>query len=132
MNEIWAPSRFIQSALADRLDMPVIHMPIAIELTPPPPLPREQFGLPTDQFLFFYAFDFMSFLERKNPRSVVAAFCAAFPEASGAALVLKCMNGVFAPDRLAAFREEIAGDCNIFLIDRTLSSRPSARVDGHY
>lgn len=120
MDDIWAPSRFIQTALAGRVAKPVIHIPVAIELAPPPVLPREQFGLPACRFLFFYAFDFLSFMERKNPRGVVAAFRAAFPRRGTAGLVLKCMNGALTPDQLAAFRAEIDGDPDIFLVDATL------------
>ena len=121
MDEIWAPSRFIQAGLVDQLDKPVIHMPVAIELTRPPPLHRERFGLPKGRFLFFYAFDFLSFMERKNPSAAIAAFRAAFPRGGSAGLVLKCMNGALVADRFAEFREEIGGDKDIFLIDATLS-----------
>ena len=74
MHEIWAPSRFIQVSLAGRLQKPVIYMPVAHEFPPPPKLPRERFGLPSNRYLFFYAFDFLSFMERKNPRGAIAAF----------------------------------------------------------
>jgi glycosyltransferase involved in cell wall biosynthesis len=120
MDEIWAPSRFIQTALAGRVAKPVIHMPVAIELPPPLALPRDRFGLPAGRFLFFYAFDFLSYMERKNPRGVIAAFRAAFPRRGTAGLVLKCMNGALAPDERAAFRAEIDGDLDIFLVDATL------------
>jgi glycosyltransferase involved in cell wall biosynthesis len=121
IDEIWAPSRFIQAAIAGRLDKPVIYMPVAIEVPPPPKLPRENFGLPNDRFLFFYAFDFLSFVERKNPHAAIAAFRLAFPEGGRAGLVLKCMNGALVPDRLAAFREAIDGDKDIVLIDAALN-----------
>jgi glycosyltransferase involved in cell wall biosynthesis len=120
MDEIWAPSRFIQISLAGRVAKPVIHMPVAIELTPPPPLPRERFGLPAGRFLFFYAFDFLSFVERKNPRGVIAAFRTAFPGRGTAGLLLKCMNGALVPEQLGAFRAEIGDDPDIFLVDTTL------------
>jgi glycosyltransferase involved in cell wall biosynthesis len=121
MDEIWAPSRFIADALARRITRPVIHMPVALELTPPAAMPRERFGLPADRFLFFFAFDFLSFIERKNPQAAIAAFRAAFPEAGRAGLVLKCMNGSVVPEKLQAFRDELAGDRDIFLIDDTLT-----------
>lgn len=121
MGEIWAPSRFIQAALAGRLDKPVIHMPVAVEIAPPPPLPRARFGLPEDRFLFFFAFDFLSFMERKNPRAAIAAFRRAFPEAGRAGLVMKCMNGALAPEKHAALIAEIDGHPDIVLIDATLS-----------
>jgi glycosyltransferase involved in cell wall biosynthesis len=121
MHEIWAPSRFIQTALAGRLDRPVVYIPIAIELNPIEALPRARLGLPGDRFLFFYAFDFLSFMERKNPRAAVAAFRRAFATRGQAGLVLKCMNGALVPDQFDAFKQVIDNDPDIILIDQTLS-----------
>jgi glycosyltransferase involved in cell wall biosynthesis len=120
-DEIWAPSRFIARALESRLGKKVIYMPVALELTPPAPMPRARFNLPEGGFLFFFAFDFLSFIERKNPGAAIAAFREAFPQRGQAGLVLKCMNGAMAPDKLARFREHLADDPDIFLIDDTLS-----------
>jgi glycosyltransferase involved in cell wall biosynthesis len=130
MDEIWAPSRFIQTALAGRVAKPVIHMPVAIELPPSWALPRERFGLPADRFLFFYAFDFLSFMERKNPRGVISAFRTAFPRRGTAGLVLKCMNGALVRDQFAAFCDEIGGDPDIFLIDATLTRHETLGLIG--
>jgi glycosyltransferase involved in cell wall biosynthesis len=121
MDEIWAPSSFIAKALDGRIDKPVIHMPVALELAAPAPMPRSRFNLPAGRFLFFFAFDFLSFIERKNPQAAIAAFRLAFPEQGRAGLVLKCMNGAVVPDKLAAFRAELADDPDIFLIEETLS-----------
>lgn len=120
MGEIWAPSRFIQTALAGRIDKPVIYMPVAIEIGAPPQLPRARFGLPEDRFLFFFAFDFLSFMERKNPRAAIEAFRRAFPNTGEAGLVVKCMNSVLVPDKFKAFAAEIDGHPDIFLVDTTL------------
>jgi len=121
VDEIWAPSRFIQSALAGRVDQPVIHMPVAIELDSYVPLPRARFGLPEGRFLFFYAFDFLSFVERKNPLATITAFRQAFPRHGAAVLVIKCMNGTLMPEKLDALRQEIDNHPDIILLDQTLS-----------
>ena len=121
MDEIWAPTRFIQSALAGRIDKRVIHMPVAIELPPVTRLPRGRFDLPEDRFLFFYAFDFLSFMQRKNPCAAIRAFRMAFPQFGKAGLMLKSMNGRFAPDQLAALQDAIDGHPDIFLVDETLN-----------
>jgi glycosyltransferase involved in cell wall biosynthesis len=121
VDEIWAPSRFIQRSLAGRVECPVIYMPIAIELAPSTPLPRARFGLPEDRFLFFYAFDFLSFMERKNPSAAIAAFRLAFPHYGDAALVIKSMNGALMPEKLDALQQEIGGHPDIILLDETLS-----------
>lgn len=121
VDEIWAPSRFIQKALAGRVDRPVIHMPVAIEVEPHPPLPRARFGLPESRFLFFYAFDFLSFVERKNPLAAISAFRQAFPRQGDATLVFKSLNGALMPEKLDALRQEIGGHPDIILLDQTLS-----------
>ncbi len=121
VDEIWAPSRFIQKALAGRVNKPVIHMPVAIDLQPSAPLPRARFGLPEDRFLFFFAFDFLSFIERKNPRAAIRAFRLAFPNDSKASLVIKCMNGMLVPEKFEALKQEIDGQADIILLDNTLN-----------
>ena len=121
MDEIWAPSHFIAQALKSQLGGKVIHMPVAIELRPPPATPRARYSLPEGRFLFFFAFDFLSFIARKNPYAVIAAFREAFPKRGQAGLVLKCSNGAMMPDKLAQLRAALADDPNVFLIDSMLS-----------
>jgi glycosyltransferase involved in cell wall biosynthesis len=123
IDEIWAPSRFIQRSLIRRIDKPVIHMPLAVELPAPATVTRAQFGLPQDKFLFFFAFDFASFVQRKNPRGSITAF-RMFRQRSAqrsAGLVIKSINGSHAPAQLQALRTEIGDDPDIYLLDRTLS-----------
>ena len=76
IDEVWAPSRFIQAMLVRDLDMPVLHMPPALPqpILDPPPDDQPRFGFPSDCFVFFFAFDFLSFPDRKNPRAAIAAF----------------------------------------------------------
>jgi hypothetical protein len=123
VDEIWAPSRFIQRALMRDLRKPVVHIPVAIDFLPPPPRPRHHFCLPEDAFLFFFAFDFLSFADRKNPSGTVAAFRVfrSRVRSGRAKLVVKSMNGALAPAALAAFRAEIAEEPDILLIDATMT-----------
>ena len=122
VDEVWAPSRFVQRMLMQDLKKPVIHMPVAIGLLPPPARPRHALRLPEDTFLFFFAFDFLSFTTRKNPFGVVAAFrlFRRLVHSGRAMLVIKSMNGDLAPESLAVFRTEIAEDPEIMLIDATM------------
>jgi glycosyltransferase involved in cell wall biosynthesis len=130
MDEIWAPSRFIADALQSRLGEKVVYMPVALEFALPPPMPRARFKLPHDRFLFFFSFDFLSFVERKNPRATIAAFRMAFPNRGSAGLVLKCINSALAPDRFASFRKEVGDDPDIFLIDETLTRTDTLALIG--
>jgi hypothetical protein len=79
VDEIWAPTRFIQAALVRKVSKPVIRMPIALTFKPPRASDRKKLGLPKSKFLFFFSFDVLSFYERKNPAAVYRAFRKAFP-----------------------------------------------------
>jgi glycosyltransferase involved in cell wall biosynthesis len=123
IDEVWAPSRWIQLMLARKLDKPVLYMPRALGPQRVSAARRSAFGLPDRRFLFFFAFDFLSFAERKNPAGVIEAFHRAcqMPGAGRPGLVIKALNGDLAPDRLALLREQIEQDPDIFLIERILS-----------
>jgi glycosyltransferase involved in cell wall biosynthesis len=124
VDEIWAPTRFIQAALVKKLVKPVVRMPISLTLPTFDPLPRSYFSLPEDKFIFFFSFDFLSFVERKNPRAAVQAFKEAFRRRhhrSDVALVLKSINGSLANDELVALCDEFKDDPDVIMIDRALS-----------
>jgi glycosyltransferase involved in cell wall biosynthesis len=131
VDEVWAPTRFVQSMLAHELDKPVIHMPLPLEFESPPPAARATFGLPEDRFLFFFAFDFFSFLERKNPLALVRSYKKAFAaEAgrSGTRLVIKTLNAELAPEQSRALRDELRDDPDVILIERTLSREETLQL----
>lgn len=122
MDEIWAPSRFIQTALFRKLRMPVTYMPIALSFDTPGGFTRSYFGVPERKFLFFFSFDFLSFHERKNPRAVYQAFRKAFPTTrNDVGLVVKSLNGMHAQADLADLRREFADEPGVVLIDGTLT-----------
>jgi glycosyltransferase involved in cell wall biosynthesis len=73
-DEIWAPSRFIQTALQSVCKRPVIHMPLASEVLLTTFLGRRYFGIPESDYVFLFFFDVRSFYTRKNPCGVIEAF----------------------------------------------------------
>ncbi|HPF57799.1 MAG TPA: glycosyltransferase [Candidatus Competibacteraceae bacterium] len=123
LDEIWAPSRFIQQAVADKAPCPVVWMPLAVEPVSPAPLSRAYFGLPDDRFLLLFFFDFRSFIQRKNPWAALRAFTAAFQDDALApvSLVIK-MNGMDAcPEDYQAFlNSDAVRDPRVILIDRVM------------
>ena len=124
VDEVWAQTAWIQRMLAPRLDKPVIRMPVMLTLDSPLPQPPGRFGLPDDRFLFYFAFDFLSFIERKNPAGAVAAFRLLLSAAHAARrpmLVIKTMNGHHAPAAHAAFMASVADHPDILVIDKVLS-----------
>ena len=124
VDEVWAPTRFIQAMLAKTVTKPVIRMPLALDFVPPPPVGRSHFRLPDDTFLFFFAFDYFSFIERKNPMAVIEAFKRAFRSGDyhgRAKLVLKTLNVELAPESGQVMLSLVRDDPDIILIERHLS-----------
>jgi glycosyltransferase involved in cell wall biosynthesis len=108
-NEVWAPSAFIRDAVAEAVDIPVLHMKLATEIKLDGFLNRRHFGIPEDSFAFFTFFDGRSFMARKNPQAVVACFrrlVTARPFAR-ATLVIKLHGGENATADLQHFLTEI-------------------------
>jgi glycosyltransferase involved in cell wall biosynthesis len=133
VDEVWAPTRFIQTMLARRLDKPVLHMPLPLAFDAPPGVERSHFGLPEDTFLFFFSFDFLSFVERKNPMALVRAYRQAFRHGGAhhkAALVIKTLNAEVVPEQGRALREALRGDPDVVLIERTLSREETLQLIG--
>jgi glycosyltransferase involved in cell wall biosynthesis len=133
VDEIWAPTRFIQMMLVKKVRKPVLRMSLMLDFEKPACVDRRQFGLPASRFVFLFAFDYLSYFERKNPMAVVKAFNRAF-RANGYArpahLVLKTMNAELVPDSGRAMREKLQADPDITLIERTLRREETLALIG--
>lgn len=122
VDEIWASSRFVQTMLAGRISRPIHYMPPALPAPAAGGATRLQFGLPTQRFLFFYAFDVLSYPARKNPAAAIAAFRIAFaPGDKSVGLVIKLLNGGHHEADTDGLRAAVAADGRIVLIDRDLA-----------
>lgn len=122
VDEIWAPSRFIQQAFAARTDLPVEYMPLCVQLPPLKGYNRKYYSLPDDGFLFLFAFDFFSFMERKNPFAVIAAFKQAFPDITKkVGLVIKIMNGDPANSRWKDMCAMIGDDPRVIIFNKVMT-----------
>lgn len=123
-DEVWAPSQFIADALTPATSRPVAHMPLACEIKGRALLSRRHFGLPDSAYCFLFAFDFLSYLERKNPSAVIEAFALALEQRPDAdvRLVIKLNNTHRKPDDFARFKKLFAGfKDRVVLIDGTLT-----------
>ncbi|MBV8801256.1 MAG: glycosyltransferase [Alphaproteobacteria bacterium] len=124
-DEIWASTEFARGAFASEGLRPVYLVPMAVE----PPLPdttltRKSFRLPDHVFLFFYSFDFRSFITRKNPEAAIAAFRRAFPQGTEpVALMLKTLGAESRADELKRLEGVIGGDPRIILRNCEYSPR---------
>ncbi len=114
-DEIWVGSRFVQQAIAEQVQTPVIHMPGSIEVKLPAESTRLALGLPDDTFVVLFVFDALSIIERKNPWAVIQAFEQAFSAAERAnkvKLVMKITNlerFPFERNRLYAAMQNVNG-----------------------
>lgn len=125
VDEIWAPTRFIQNTLVTKLDKPVLRMPIALDFDAGDErFTRSHYGLPDGRFIFLFSFDFLSFSGRKNPRAVLDAFTMAFAGRSfqnDVTLAIKCVNSSFAAAEMDALRRVLDVRMDIHFLDRELS-----------
>ena len=125
VDEIWAPSRFIQDAISQKTDKPVIYMPLSVA----PPLtnflPRPEMNLPEDKFIFLTFFDFTSYFQRKNPFAVVEAFVKAFNEypEENALLLIKLNNWSHDDHNYKKFERAIRDNANILVIKEVLTDQ---------
>jgi glycosyltransferase involved in cell wall biosynthesis len=79
-NEIWVTSSFVCNSLSEISPIPIrrVRYPLSIDTTRIDTGYRERLGF-DHEFVFLYAFDSLSFFERKNPVAVIKAFGKAFP-----------------------------------------------------
>lgn len=122
-DEIWAPSQFIKRAIEPTVTKPVFHMPLACEIGNMALATRRNYGIPESSYAFFFAFDFLSYMERKNPGAVIEAFrnlCDRYPQAD-VVLVVKTNNGGRNEKKHKELKSMVAQIRNrVVLIDKTL------------
>ena len=79
LDEIWAPSRYIQEVISKKASVPVLHMPMAVDFSLSRKSLRKDLDITEDDFVFLFSLDFSSRIHRKNPKAVIDAFKKAFP-----------------------------------------------------
>jgi glycosyltransferase involved in cell wall biosynthesis len=95
VDEIWTTSTFVADTLAKVSPAPVVK--ITYPLIMPRRIPtytesRNRFDFMKDRYVFVFAFDFRSVLQRKNPMGLIGAFCKAFSETENVMLVINQIN----------------------------------------
>jgi glycosyltransferase involved in cell wall biosynthesis len=123
VNEMWAPTRFIEQMLRNSAPKNVAISYVPLPVTRPAidaSLTRAHFDL-DDRFMFLFAFDFMSVMKRKNPIGLIEAFIRAFPAGIGAQLVIKAINGDKRPAERAQLMAAAAQHPGITVMDTYLT-----------
>lgn len=123
-SEVWSTSRFTSEALKNAVNKSVLHMPLAGELYLDRFFGRRHFGLTESSFVFLFFFDFSSYIQRKNPFSVLQAFdefCKLCPD-EDVRLLIKIKGGQGNHEGYGLFAEFVkaAGD-RVVVIDKLLS-----------
>ncbi|HVX04492.1 MAG TPA: glycosyltransferase family 4 protein [Rhodanobacteraceae bacterium] len=122
VDEVWAPTEYVRTAIAACTGKPVLRMPKAIEFETPVGMDRAYFGLDATAFTYLYSYDFNSFASRKNPEAAIAAFRQAFADGKqDVRLLVKSINGTRFPDRMRALAASVADDPRIEVRDGFLS-----------
>ncbi|MDC7828712.1 MULTISPECIES: glycosyltransferase [Pseudomonas] len=124
VDEVWASSRYTETALSAIAAVPVCLMPMAVQVAPPEPrdLLRRRFDLVPGRYYFVFSFDGGSSFRRKNPVAVISAFQAAFArEDQTVGLVVKCMRADKEPAAWMQLQALAAADERIVLIDQVLA-----------
>lgn len=121
VDEVWVATDHIKDLIEPSCPVPVTKVTLPVTDPPVSRVTRTDLGLPEDDFVFLYVYDYHSTEARKNPSGLVRAFKEAFGEGDGAHLVLKCINA----DTMFAHHDRVlleAGDrTDITFVDRYLS-----------
>jgi glycosyltransferase involved in cell wall biosynthesis len=131
VDEIMVASEFVERAFRKVTDKPILRVPLPVTTLQSSGLERADFGLPEGAFVFLCTFDFHSWLERKNPFSVLEAFKKAFPaEKNDVFLLVKTSNGhlhtetmlellnAAATDRRIVVRDQVIDACHLQALQR--------------
>jgi glycosyltransferase involved in cell wall biosynthesis len=90
LDSVWAPTRFVQEAVASMLDCPVHVVPYSMsEAIPATTRFRSRFSMPATDFVFCSMFDASSYADRKNPVALLQAFARVRKQRPEARLLLK-------------------------------------------
>ena len=120
VDEIWAPTSFIASALGV-LGKPIFPMLPSVRLPAVTPRPKTHFGIDPAKFTFLFVFDMNSRMPRKNPTGLIRAFRLAFRPSDPVELVIKVSpQEQFYPEWWVELRGA-ANENGVRLIDRHMT-----------
>jgi hypothetical protein len=122
VDEVWGISQYTAHAHRHAAPRPVIPMGLPVVLGPLGAQTRKDFGLPSDSYLFYFAFDINSNAARKNPEGLIKAFQMAFPKEGKdqVGLVLKISHPETGCKLWSKIRKIARRDKRIHLIEKTM------------
>ena len=114
-DEVWTLSRFSAEALSGGLSIPVIRMPLAVDVQNYSNKQRADFGIPRNAYVFLFTFDFHSAMERKNPEGLIKSFVQSFAHNKNIFLVIHGVHSSDFPSDVSILKSTIDGYDNIML-----------------
>jgi glycosyltransferase involved in cell wall biosynthesis len=105
VDEIWVSSEYNRRCFSAHTHKPVVNIGTAIsnQARTFRSTPRGQrFKINQDDFVFFVAYDSLSYLQRKNPLGAIRAFLDAFPDDKTVRFVVKTHNANSLPEGAGA------------------------------
>lgn len=127
VDEMWVSSRYIYDAVAHTSKKPVMIMPLNVTIPEYTQVSRDDFGLPSTAFLFVFVFDLGSSSYRKNPKSCLEAFWAAFPPSLYSPGEVGLVIKVHAPKVFDQIWQDVksaaSSDKRIFIIEETFTKK---------
>ena len=123
VDEVWAGSQFVADALLGVSPVPVVHVPLPLQVPAGVEPARAALGLPEDVFIFLFSFDYNSVFNRKNPLELVEAFTSAFDPDEDVQLVIKSINHERDPDNHDRLQIEVERHPHVCLISEYLPAR---------
>jgi glycosyltransferase involved in cell wall biosynthesis/SAM-dependent methyltransferase len=128
VDEVWVGTRFVAEALQRVAPIPVVHVPLPLQVPHGLEPARDAFGLPPGEFVFLFSFDYNSVFKRKNPLDLVEAFGRAFAAGDGARLVIKSINSHRDRDNHDLLRMAAEPHPHVQLIDDYLPAKDNQRL----
>lgn len=130
VDELWAPTRFIQTMLQKSApsNVQIHYVPLPVRQTDVNvTVTRRHFHL-DNRYMFLFVFDLLSIMKRKNPLGLIDAYTQGFDSDEGAQLVIKTMNGDKRPDDLALLLKAASERSDITVIDSYYSRSETSRL----
>jgi glycosyltransferase involved in cell wall biosynthesis len=131
VDEVWAASEFVATAIRARAPSRVPVHVVALPLLPPvtdTEYSLADAGLDVDRPTFLTTWDYQSVVDRKNPLAVIEAYRAAFSPDDGTQLVLKSTNARHRADAHQRVRFATRGRADIHMIDDVLTAARNAAL----
>jgi len=121
-DEIWVASNFCLESISEVSHIPVVKIPPSVAVNINGNYAKNYFGVKPDLYAFFYMFDFLSYIERKNPFAVIDAFKLSYQnfDMHNAILVIKCSNSDKKPKEYERILNSVKG-LPVLIINKYLS-----------